>query len=450
MLGFGLTRKGVKGLVGSLWGASPQITAYLFDERFGVDRGPELGTDVVTFEADTLGQWKQREFTDTVEQSGGLYYPSNSCATVDNRAATQNTAGRVHYLRAYMSDLDHQSWRWGLTDETSNPDSNNRYHTGGYRIGFEIKGTAPGNWVLRYVREGSTSGTFLAEAGDEYGLNVDQYVDMWIVERETQGAFLLYSIDGGPVELIYISDWATIDGKLGTITNGADDAKYDRMASADSDWLIAPFFAESFERADTSIIPASNGDGQPETATGAALTPTVTGDVEIASNWLQMASDGSATVIYDGGETDVFLHCHGQVYDGSPLRLMVRYQDANNYYAVEYNSTNDTVYIIQRIAGVETVVSSGQASGLLTADNGATLNDAEEIGMLIRARGDEIRVWYDHNPTAVHEMSPIVRGVTNFLTATKFGVLVSKGSGVNSSRAKNLAAWVVEWTPPAI
>lgn len=139
--------------------------------------------------------------------------------------------------------------------------------------------------------------------------------------------------------------------------------------------------------------------------------------------------------MFETGVTEVAVAADFTVYDGSPCGLILRYQDSNNYLMLRLNSTANTMAIVEVVAGSETTLVSQDSN---VSSDFFDLANAAAVMLQAHIDGNLIRCWYYQG--SLHK-TYTEWTTTRFASATKAGVFVSKGAGVNSSKASNLVVF---------
>ena len=284
------------------------------------------------------------------------------------------------------------------------------------------------------------TGVVRVQRGDGKGVIVDgepaadMTYDYFIIER-LAGGFIIRR-DGGDYRLLYIDGFAgdNVDCCL-QFRNGGGSQYMEQMAVAEIGYLPTPLASHSFSETDTSTIPVSDGAGSAETG-GSGLTPTVSGDVRVAAQRLEMASDGSGYVVWETGRADVFASGKLTPVDGSPVALVIAYVDVDNMWLAEIDSSTELIKIIERTGGVETTRATGN---LATDPAPGTIDAGTEYPVMFRRHGASLRAIIDE--TASLHSSSITFASSAHAAATKCGVRVTKGTAVASSKARNIVVF---------
>lgn len=403
---------------------TPITVTLIYDDDFTIDQAAPLPSNVA-FDASNVGQTKVHGgVSDSYVGSGVMNFPSKSLKVIDAAAARTRLAGRIHYAKHSIgTTTDFQDFvPLGFVGES--PAANWWALNEGH--GLKVKNTgSPGAVRMRDDSTAYTDGVF-AWTNPIAGNATYE----WAAIERTIGAFYLLRIDGGDWNMLALEKVTSLAGKIHHRNTSADYTTLDRLCTANTSFVPTPLVQHSF----ASAITPSDGAGNPETG-GDGITGTTSGDLTITSSALQMNSDGEGFVFYETGETQICVTLDCTVYDGSPVGLILRAVDTSNYIAVKVDSTANTISIIEVVAGTPTTLAS--------VDSNATpdfydLPDATDLVLRAHIDGNEIRAVY--GPLPLH-LGYVSTTTTRFSTATKAGVLVSKGAAVNSSKATNFIAF---------
>lgn len=392
----------------------PSITSLLFDENFSVDKAATFTGNVAEPTSTGIGTryWWNAQSGDNISNGVLNFHASTNLILSDAAADRARVAGTCHYLKWKNPATDFQSLWFGLSQSAN---------TNGVMWIFSIPITgcymhevSPG--VLR------NTGSYqsLPAHGNYSQKNVftgDEDAELMLVERGAAGVMLFYRINSGSWRLFSLETVSTLPGKIKFHNQGAGAAlKVYRLASARTTFSPIPIVQHSFE----SALSPSDGAGQLETG-GSGITAETTGSVAVVSNRLAMSADGEGKVVWQAGTTDWVMSLKAQVYDGSPVGVVVRWIDANNYLYVEVDSTNDRIRLYEVVGGSQTtlVTASFNPGSLDTLD----LVDGANIELTVKNNGDSIiAVWH---PGTLHDAF-IQTTSTRFNTATKCGSIVKK------------------------
>lgn len=426
------------GVDGGSW--APPITVQLiYDDDFTIDRSAPI-TNNSAFAASGVGNTKLWCFPSDgtgASISGGLFNFNSAAASgmvIDAAAKRTRTAGRIHYCKhAIGTTSDFQAFiPISIVGESGD---SNYWATSEGEPGIIFKSGQPGFGDLRNLT-GATQGNYQWQSA----ITQNHTYEFAILERGSAGSMSFMRIDAGSWRVITFEKHTTDAGKMHARNSTSGVTTIDRMCTANTNWAPTPLIAHSF----ASVTGPSDGTGQPETG-GSGLSATTDGSVTITSSSLQMSADGTGSVVFETGQTEIGISADFTVYDGSPCGLILRYQDANNYLMVRVNSTANTTALIEVVAGVETTLAS-EDSNDGTPDS-YDLPDASAIRLQAHIDGNVVRASYA--PGSLH--STIVQYTTSrFASATKSGVFVTKGSGVNSAKASNFIAFAQVQSLPAM
>lgn len=405
----------------------PTVTL-IYDEQFTVDKAAPIPSNTA-FAASHVGQTKCYNHSASDSISGGKFNyatpGSSNAMVIDAAAARSRLQGRVHYCKhatavgatdflsflpiALVGESPASNW-WALMEG---------------QPGIIFKGGAAGFGDVRNLTpptQGNYQKKSVVSAGHDYE---------WAIVERTTGSMSLVRVDGGDWRVIWFEKVLTTAAKMhARQASCAAVAGIDRMCTANTSWHPAPLVQHSFASATTP----SDGAGQPEIE-GGGIVGTSVGDVTIAGSALQMSTDTEGFVYFDAGAADVSIGADLTVYDGSRVGIVFRVQDSANYLAAVVNSTANTLAIIEVIAGVEATLVSLNSN---TAPDSYNLPDASAIYLTVHVEGNAIRAGYA--PGALHNTYVQVTS-SRFAGSTGIGCLVSKGAGVNSSKASNLVVF---------
>jgi len=404
----------------------PTVTL-IYDDQFTIDRAATIASNTA-FAASHVGQTKLYNHS-TSSISGGVFNyaspASSQTMVIDAAAARARLQGRVHYCKHAIPGgaTDFQSFiPIALVGES--PAANWWALVEGYP-GILFKGGAAGFGDLRNITA-TTQGNYQKKAAVSAGKDYE-----WAIVERTTGSMSLMRVDAGDWRIIWFEKTLTLAAKMHSRqTACAGVPTIDRMCTAETSWHPAPLVQHSFASATTP----SDGLGQPETE-GGGITGTSVGAVTITGSALQMSSDTEGFVWFPTGEADISIGADLTVYDGSRVGIVFRVVDSANYLAAVVNSTANTLSIIEVVAGTPTTLVSQDSN--LTPDF-YDLPDASAIYLTVHVEGNAIRASYA--PGVLHN-SFVETTTTRFAGATGVGCLVSKGTGVNSSKATNLVAF---------
>jgi len=422
MLGFmGFGRSGGQSVSGD---ARPTVNM-LWYEDFSLDRAAPLPSN--TAFAAPVGQTKVYSHSTSDYIGGGQFNyaaPSSSGAMIiDAAAGRARLQGRVHYCQhSTTASTDFQSFiPISLVGESP---ASNWWALQEGQPGIVFKNSSvPGD--VRNVT-GSTHGNYQRK-----GAVTASHVYRWAIVERTIGSMSLMREDNGDWKIIWFEKVLTLAAKMHSRQNACGSVvAVDLMCTADTSWYPAPVLQHSFA---TSTTP-SDGLGQPETE-GGGIAGTSVGSVTISGSALQMSADTEGFVYFPTGEADISIAADLTVYDGSRVGIVFRVQDSANYLAAVVNSTANTLSIIEVVAGTPTTLVSQDSN--LTPDF-YNLPDASAIYLTVHVEGNAIRASYA--PGSLH-LTFVETTTTRFAGATGVGCLVSKGAGVNSSKATNLVAF---------
>lgn len=404
----------------------PTVTM-IYDDQFTVDRAATIASNTA-FAASHVGQTKVYNHS-TSSISGGVFNyaspASSQTMVIDAAAARARLQGRVHYCKHAIPGgaTDFQSFiPISLVGESP---AANWWAVQEGQPGIVFKGGAAGFGDVRNVT-GTAHGNYQKKSAVSAGKDYE-----WAIVERTTGSMSLMRVDGGDWQIIWFEKTLTLAAKMHSRQIAcAGVPTIDRMCTAETSWHPAPLVQHSFASATTP----SDGDGQPETE-GGGVTGTSVGAVTITGSALQMSADSEGFVHFDAGEASVSIGADLTVYNGSRVGIVFRVVDAANYLAAIVNSSNNTLRLVEVVAGVETTLVSQDSN--LTPDF-YDLPDASAIYLTVHVEGNAIRASYA--PGALH-LTFVETTATRFAGATGVGCLVSKGAGVSSSKAANLVAF---------
>ena len=402
----------------------PITVSLIFDDNFTIDRAAPLPNNN-PYAASGAGTTLTYLVTGTTAAITGGQLVFGNATTIlvtDGAAARSRLAGRIHYIKHPIgTTTDFLEWCPIALVADSGPTWWATY-IGRPRINIKVGGP--------------TSGSIRSDDGDSefQGFSwqskiTENHSYEWAMIERTSGTFSLLNIDGAGWRIITFEKASTTAGKMMAKNNNSGVTAIDRMCTANTSFTVTPLVQHSF----ASVTGPSDGSGQSETG-GSGLAATTAGSVTISGSALQMSADSTGSVVFETGETEIAIAADFTIYDGSPCGLILRYQDASNYLIVRINSTDNSIAIVEVVAGSETTLvildsDTGQDSYDL-ANAASTIVQAHIDGNLIRAR------YYGPLHDGYVEWT-----TTRFAAATKAGVFVSKGSGVNSAKASNLVVF---------
>lgn len=400
----------------------PTVTM-LYDERFTIDRAATIASNT-PFAASHAGNTKLYNHGTGFILNG--VYNINGAASVmviDAAAARARLQGRVHYCKhAIGTTSDFQTFLpISLVGESP---AANWWAVQEGQPGIVFKGGAAGFGDVRNVT-GTSQGNYQKKSAVQQNGTYE-----WAIVERTTGSMSLMRVNAGDWRVIWFEKSLTLAAKMHARNDASGVTTIDHMCTANTSWYPAPLVQHSFATATTP----SDGLGQPETE-GGGVVGTSVGDVTISGSALQMSTDTEGFVHFDTGQTSVSVGADLTVYDGSRVGVVFRVVDSANYMAAIVNSSNNTLRIVEVVAGVETTLVSQDSN--LTPDF-YDLPDASSIYLTVHVDGNNIRASYA--PGALH-LTYVETTSSRFSTATNVGCLVSKGAGVNSSKATNLVAF---------
>jgi len=405
----------------------PVTVTLIYDDSFTIDRSAPI-TNITQFAASGAGNTKVYAFPNDgtgVSISGGKFNfgAVTNGWVMDAVAGRSRSAGRIHYVSFdTAASGSFQELVFGLTDDSGTL----WWATSGIGPTINIK-EDPGS--LRSDNSQNTTNGYTWKSK----INLSTAIELVICERATAGSFSLLRIAGGDWKLVAIEKLTTLAGKI-AVKGGPAGIKFlNRLCTANTSFILTPLVQHSFASATTP----SDGAGQTETG-GSGLTATVNGSVTITGSALQMSADSAGNVVFETGATEIAVSADLTVYDSSPVGLIVRYQDASNYILVRWNSTANTMAIVEVVAGSETtLISKNSNDGSPDSYNVA---DGTTATHQVHIDGNLIRAWYNLASGPIHS-AYVEYTTTRFASATKAGVYISKGSGVNSAKASNLVVF---------
>jgi len=400
----------------------PVTVTLIYDDNFTIDRAAPI-TNASSFAASGAGNNKLWCFPADgtgAAISGGKFNLNSATGWVfDAAAARSRLAGRIHYC-AFNSAAagSFTETRCGLVD-----DSGTIYWATSIG-GPTIKASeSPGS--LR------SDDAYLTGRGYTWKatLALSTLYEWCLIERPT-GSFSLMRVSGGDWRFISFEKHSNLAGKIAFYaTGGQAVSSLNRLCTANTSFIPTPLIQHAF----ASVTGPSDGAGQSETG-GSGVAATTAGSVTISGSTLQMSADGTGSVVFETGVTEVAVAADFTVYDGSPCGLVLRYQDASNYLFVRLNSTANTIALVEVVGGSETTLVSMDS---ITGDS-FDLANAASVMLQAHIDGNLIRAFYYQG--SLHR-TYIEWTSTRFASATKAGVFVSKGAGVNSAKASNLVVF---------
>lgn len=421
----------------------PQITELLFHEDFSVDKAATFAGAVAEDTSTGIGQrvWWNAGTNDNIS-NGVLNYASNTnlilSDNADNRARLD---GRCHYIRMLMgSSGDISSFYFGLYQKTN---------TNGYAW---FLGSNPMSAMYLHESSGSLRDLrkeFSPSPGSNYQVRsvvaFNDLVEFVMLERNTAGLAFFYRIGGtGQYRLFYMEDQSSLAGRASawnsSSTTSTPANRLQQFTTANTDFSFTPLVQHSF----ASVTGPSDGAGSPETG-GNGVSAITVGDVTITGSKLAMSSDTEGIVVFDSGEKDICMSVRETVYDGSPCGVVLRYVDENNYLKCEVDSTNDTLILSEIVAGSETALVTKNLNPGTTDTTDIT--DGYNATFIVRDNADD-KIEITLFPGSLHDAF-IEHTTTRFNTATKQGVIISKGTSVNSATAEDLVIFAGLMTLPA-
>lgn len=403
----------------------PLTVTLIYDDDFTIDRAAPI-TGNSAFAASGAGNTKLYNNTNAAITGGVIAFNGDTVIMVmDAAAGRSRTAGRIHYCKhAIGTTTDFQSFTpISLVGES--PAANWWALTQG-EPGIKFKGGTAGFGDIRNI-------TGLSDGNYQWSSAVTQEktYEWALLERGSAGSMSFMRIDAGSWRMITFEKHTTDAGKIQARNEAGGVTSIDRLCTANTNWAPTPLVQHSF----SSVTGPSDGAGQPETG-GSGITLHTVGSVTITSGTLQMSADGTGSVDGDTGQTEIAVSADFTVYDGSPCGLILRKVDDLNYLMLKVNSSTNTLALIEVVAGSETTLIS-EDSNDGTPDS-YDLPDASAIRLQAHIDGNVIRAVY--SPGSLHSTF-VQYTTTRFASATKAGVFVSKGSGVNSAKASNFVAF---------
>lgn len=408
----------VEGYGGTLAGAFSVSPRALLDETFSVNRVASLGNAITQYTADVAGRWRVKFAVNSTVSGGALNVlstdPNFKLTDIEQRI---RKAGRLHYVRmTTRTGAGQDSRQLALANDIPSDVSN--WETGAGEYGFQSKTGATSAEDGRYLKDGTSKGTFFRKLF----WTESTTFELAILERESVGAVMLWK-NGATWQILHMADFGSKPCRLLVSQGTAAHGVYDRIATYETGWTLDPIVSDSFVRADSSTIGASDGDGQIEKG-GAGVAPTVTGSAAIASNFLT-ASSGTTTLIWETSQTEQWVTAKCTPVDGSVVGVILRAVDSANYWLAEIDSANDKIELIEVTSGTRTVRVTSSLSGDPTP---GTIDSGTEYTVQICSIGTEIRAWVEgtsstHNPFVTFTSS-------THQTATKAGVRIVSGAKV--------------------
>ncbi len=413
----------------------PITVTLIYDDSFTTNRSAPI-TNNSAFAASGAGTTKVYAFPSDgtgVSISGGQFNYGSAVSNgwvMDAADGRSRLAGRMHYVAfTAAASGSFQELVFGLTAESGDL----WWATGGVGPVINLKET-PGS--LRADDVGALTQGYTWKSKLAYS----DVVELMICERGSAGSFSFLRIAGGDWRMVALEKVTTLAGKIGCKGGPTAVKLLDRICTANTSFILTPLVQHSF----ASVTGPSDGAGQSETG-GSGVAATTAGSVTISGSKLQMSADGTGSVVFETGATEVSVSADVQVYDSSPVGLIVRYQDASNYLIVRWNSTANTLAIVEVVAGSETTLTSKDSND--GAPDSYNVADGAQATIQCHIDGNLIRAWYTPGP--LHS-AYVQTTTTRFASATKAGVFVSRGTGVTSSNVDDFVVYNQVQTLPAM
>lgn len=411
----------------------------LLDQVFSEAITLTSGTQIRT--ADTVGKWKYANGTVSTSTSGGsLVIEDANLRVSDARCDRPRQKGRLHYCKfAVQAAGTFQEFRpLFLCDEVST--GSNQWWANGQGIGFQIK-TGP---VLRWRRLSSNDGVIVH--GTYSAMAVNSTHEVMMIERAGVGVFGMFK-ESGTWRLKAIDhEFVTYDCRLGVSNNGATAfGNLDRITTQETGWTPTALVSHSFDQTDATTIGPSDGNASGEPG-GSNITPTQSGLIQVASDRCVLSGDGIGYVRWESGEDEVMVSAHLTVRDSSRVGIIVRATDDSNCWIVRIDSTANTITIVERNAGSETVRATGTLSN--TPDFQQIATDTE-YWVTVVCEGSTIRAWID-GTASLHNSYVEYLSASFQNTATQHGLWIEKGSGVSSAAARSFMVFAHAQAPPEV
>jgi hypothetical protein len=415
--------------------AANVLLEQVFSEAITLVAGTQIRT------ADTVGKWKYANGTSASSTSGGsLIIEDTALKVSDARCDRPRQKGRLHYCKfGVQAAGTFQEFRpLFLCDEVST--SSNQWWANGQGVGFQLK-TGP---VLRWRRLSTNDGVIVH--GTYSPMVANSTHEVMLIERAGVGVFGLWKESGTWRLKAVDHEFVTYDCRLGVSNNGATAfGNLDRIVTEETGWIPQALVSHSFTQADSTTIGPSDGNASGEPG-GSNITPTQSGLIQVASNRCSLSGDGAGYARWQSGVADVMVSARLTVRDSSRVGLIVRATDDNNCWLVRIDSTANTITIVERNAGTETVRATGTLSA--TPDFQQITTDTEYWVTAI-TEGNTIRAWID-GTTSLHNSYVEWTSASFQNTATQHGLWIEKGSGVSSAAARNFLVFAHAQTPPEV
>ena len=410
-------------------GAPAYTVTLIYDDNFTIDRAATIAGNT-PFPADGVGNTKVFNHAASYIGSGLFNMPTFAAMVIDAAAKRTRAFGRIHVAKFDVpATSDFQQCLMSLVGEASG-DGN----------WWALNEGEPGILVKTGGTKGDLRNCTLTTQGNyqwQQAMSASHTYEWALIERDGAGSFSLIREDGGDWRMIAFEKHTTLAGKIHWRNSGSGFPSLDRLSTADTSFSPVPLVQHSF----ASAVTPSDGAGQltAEATLGASIVGTSSGDITITASALQMDSDGEGFVFYETGETEVACSADFTVYDGSRCGMVVRAVDASNYIAVVVNSTANTISIIEVVAGSPATLASVDSNA---SPDFYDLADATAIRLRVHIDGDVIRASYSDGVGGnLLHLGYAETSTTRFASATKAGVLVSKGAAVNSSKASNFVVF---------
>jgi len=411
------------------------VTLALFDEDFSDDLVPTAGTTYTT--STGVGQLRYYNVQSGDAVSGGkLTFSANPNLIITDWAASRTRLqGRIHYMKA-VTKASGAFGAW-QTVNIRGTDAGTNF----FAFDCGCPGVLVGQETIGYIRDQrfnlAPAGTSTAYTRGNYQIKnyvtYSSVVEIALVERAGQGTFAFGRLNSGEWRMLFVENYSTMTGRLASqLQNSVAIQEYNRLATFNTRFAPSPLLQHSFAAA----ISPSDGAGQTESG-GSGIVAETSGSLTINSGRLTLSADGIGLCVFDVGTDDWVMHVNMRVYNGSPVSVILRYVDANNYLHAQIDSSADRMRLIEVVSGVSTTLND------IALNPGATdtwnVGDAEELYFTARSRdGSNLIVTVARG--VLHD-SYIESSTTRFGASTKCGVRINKGTGVNSSQARNLAVW---------
>lgn len=261
-----------------------------------------------------------------------------------------------------------------------------RRQTGNTIIGFRINTTL--DTTFRHGVYINTVPTYQTVNASTYTLDpasiTDARVQFAVVLRATAGAFWFFKRGSSNVWTLLRYDETGNNATLYVAAanyNGTH--QLDNLTLTEALWLPTPLASDTFNRANSADLGATDGAGTAEAVGGGGLTwSQVSGAMQISSNRIMLSGTApalpqAAISVVETNCADVYIRASLNVVSGeNTTSIVFRYADANNFWVANFATGAATIAEIA--AGVSTTRATGSA---VTAG----VRDVEVIASGLRA-----------------------------------------------------------------